>query len=98
MVTQSKLKALETGTIVPNGGSSLNSDCCVFAAVEALFDLQFYFICAERGALERRYEIEGNGCGACCVSVFCHPCAQTQHVREIEEEENAALSKGAPQY
>lgn len=89
--SQSKLKGLESGA--SGGDSSCNCDCCLFTLM-TFIGCQCIFVMNERDALQRRYGINGGGCGNCMTASCCMCCAQVQHVRELQDEQDALMNKG----
>ncbi|EJD54786.1 PLAC8-domain-containing protein [Auricularia subglabra TFB-10046 SS5] len=77
----------------PTGGESCGSDCLLHGAITACFGFGWIFQIGERGATRRRYNIEGGGCGDCCSTFWCNPCALTQESREIQQEEESMIPK-----
>lgn len=48
----------------------------------------------QRGRVRERYNIEGGGCGDCCVSFWCPCCGLLQQANEVEERQNMLDKSG----
>ncbi|KAI3332077.1 PLAC8 family-domain-containing protein [Xylariaceae sp. AK1471] len=68
----------------------LNSDCLIHGAINCFTGCGWIYAMLKRGEIREKYNIEGSGCGDCCVSFWCSCCALIQQDNEVKIREKNA--------
>ncbi|KAI1470926.1 PLAC8-domain-containing protein [Daldinia caldariorum] len=68
----------------------MNSDCMIHGAISCFTGCGWIYAMLKRTEIRERYNIEGSGCGDCCVSFWCPCCALIQQDNEVKLRQSKA--------
>ncbi|KAI8957254.1 PLAC8-domain-containing protein [Daldinia sp. FL1419] len=62
----------------------MNSDCMIHGLITCFTGCGWIYGMLKRTEIRERYNIQGSGCGDCCVSFWCSCCALIQQDNEVK--------------
>ncbi|TFL02845.1 PLAC8 family-domain-containing protein [Pterulicium gracile] len=72
-----------------HGGGCCSGACWGHCLLTSCFGMGWVLQIFNRTDIRKRYNIKGSGCGDCCMSFWCNPCALSQQSHELELEEQS---------
>eukprot|EP01061_Rhynchopus_euleeides_P044379 TRINITY_DN7780_c0_g1_i2.p2 TRINITY_DN7780_c0_g1~~TRINITY_DN7780_c0_g1_i2.p2 ORF type:complete len:143 (+),score=49.51 TRINITY_DN7780_c0_g1_i2:142-570(+) len=75
-----------TAAAIEGRSNDANWGCCVIMTLATGclgYIVPWCVTCNQRGKIRGQYGLAGGSCGDCIVTMFCEPCAQCQHHKEL---------------